>query len=404
MKYPLTNGTWLCLVLGVALAFGGPTQDEIKKKEAELARIRSEIEEYEKKIQESQSKEKKSLQTLDYYGKQAGLLRQLIKQLEVEEKTLRRDIGKTRNSIGELGNQLKALKDHYASYVTSVYKYGRMYDLELLLSAGSINQLYVRAEYLKRFSKQRQRDLRKIGTKRSQLQRENTTLQKKLQQEQKLLEEKTREEKRLAKKTENRKKILSDIRRDKNSYRKEITRRRKAAKKLESLITHLIEQERLRKEREAALALARGTAAPEEVIPPAGLFESRKGKLQWPVKKGKLTARFGNQVHPELKTVTQNTGIEIRVPEGTDVVAIADGDVSRIWWLPSFGSLIILNHNNGYRTVYAQLSDILVSEGQSVAEGDVIAKTGESLSGPSLHFEIWKEREKQNPEAWLSKR
>ncbi|MEE9288928.1 MAG: M23 family metallopeptidase, partial [Bacteroidota bacterium] len=85
-------------------------------------------------------------------------------------------------------------------------------------------------------------------------------------------------------------------------------------------------------------------------------------------------------------------------------VAVADGDVSRIWWLPSFGSLIIVNHYNGYRTVYAQLSEILVTEEQRVAEGDVIARTGESLSGPSLHFEIWKEREKQNPETWLRKK
>lgn len=404
MAGSLTYGFRLCLVLAAVLASGEPTQDEIKRKEAELARIRTEIEEYENKIEESESKEKKSLETLDYYEKQTSLIRQLIKQLKGEEKALQKDIDDTRSSIGELGEQLRALKDHYASYVSSVYKYGRMYDLELLFSAKSINQLYVRAEYLKRFSEQRQRDLKKIRTKRSQLQKENATLGQKLKQERKLLEEKTREEKRLSRKMEDRKKILSEIRTDKNSYRKEVARRREAAKELENLITDLIEKERLRKEREAELARARGTAVPDEVIPSAGLFESRKGRLQWPVKSGRLAARFGEQVHPQLKTVTQNTGIDIRVPEGTEVVAIADGDVSRVWWLPSFGSLIILNHNNGYRTVYAQLSEILVGEGQRVGEGDMIAKTGESLTGPSLHFEIWKEREKQDPEVWLRKR
>ena len=394
----------MCLVLAVVLAFGAPRQDKIRKKETELARIRTEIEEYEKKIEKSESRERKSLETIDYYERQISLVQQLVRQLKVEERALQRDIGKTKASILELGEQLEALKDHYANHVKSVYKYGRMHNLELLLSAKSINQLYVRAEYFKRFSAQRERDLTNLRTKRSQLHTETTTLQEKLEQERKLFNEKTREEKRLARKTENRKNILRVIRRDRNNYRKEVARRRDAAKNLESMIADLIEKERLEGDRKAALALASSTAYPEEVITSIALFESQKGKLQWPVQKGKLDSRFGRNVHPKLKTVTQNTGIDIRVREGSDVVAVADGDVSRIWWLPSFGSLIIVNHNKGYRTVYAQLSEILVTEGQRVAEGDVIGRTGESLSGPSLHFEIWKEREKQNPETWLRKK
>lgn len=404
MRRYATYCTILFLLFAGAAVRTGQTQDEIKKKEAELAKIRTEIEEYEKKIKESESKERKSLETLDYYEKQTGLLRRLISQLKTEEKALQADIEKTRSSIRDLGDKLKALANHYAHYVSSVYKYGRMFDLELLLSARSINQLYVRAEYLKRFSAQRQRDLKKIRTNRSLLLKENATLQKKLQDERKLLEEKTREEGRLAKKTEYRKRTLVEIRRDKNAYRKEVDRRRDAAKDLENIVADLIEKERIRREREAELARMRGGAGASEEIPLDARFESRRGKLQWPVRNGRLASRFGNQVHPQLKTVTQNTGIDIRVPEGSDVVAVSDGDVSRIWWLPSFGTLVILNHNNGYRTVYAQLSEVLVAEGQRVSEGQVIAKSGESLSGPSLHFEVWKEREKQDPEDWLSQK
>ncbi len=88
---------------------------------------------------------------------------------------------------------------------------------------------------------------------------------------------------------------------------------------------------------------------------------------------------------------------------GSPVSAVADGEVAKIFWLPSFGNLIIMNHNNGFRTVYAHLSDILVAEGQTIKEGDLIGESGESLDGPRIHFEIWKEREKQNPELWLSR-
>ena len=56
---------------------------------------------------------------------------------------------------------------------------------------------------------------------------------------------------------------------------------------------------------------------------------------------------------------------------------------------------------NGFRTVYAHLSDISVNEGDVVHEGEHIGKSGEALSGPMLHFEVWKERDKQDPEQWL---
>ncbi len=77
--------------------------------------------------------------------------------------------------------------------------------------------------------------------------------------------------------------------------------------------------------------------------------------------------------------------------------------MAKIFWMPSYGNLLILNHESGYRSVYTHLAEINVAEGDRVKEGDVIAQSGESLEGPRLHFEIWKDREKQNPEHWLSR-
>ena len=102
--------------------------------------------------------------------------------------------------------------------------------------------------------------------------------------------------------------------------------------------------------------------------------------------------------------MTQNPGIDISVNTGTVVNSVADGEVSAIAWLPSFGNLLIINHKNGYRSVYAHLGEIMVSEGETVKEGEAIAKTGEALSGPMLHFEIWRDRDKLDPEQWLGQR
>jgi murein DD-endopeptidase MepM/ murein hydrolase activator NlpD len=74
-----------------------------------------------------------------------------------------------------------------------------------------------------------------------------------------------------------------------------------------------------------------------------------------------------------------------------------------ITFLPSYGNLVILDHQNGYRTVYAHLAEIDVQEGQIVAEGESIGRSGDAMEGPRLHFEVWKDREKQNPESWLTR-
>jgi septal ring factor EnvC (AmiA/AmiB activator) len=368
--------------------------DDIKKKQAQLEQLRKEIDKYEKRIKEQEKKEHATLDLLDSYDRQSSLLRKLIAKLKERVSSLQHDIDETRASISDLNGQMSGLKQHYARYVAAVYKYGRTHDLELLLSSKSLNQMLVRAEYLRRFSEQRKQDLERIGSKRDDLEAENLKLQQQLTEQQALMKEKGREESKLAARTKKRQTLLAKIRRDKKNVKQQIERKKQDAKELENIIAKLIEEDRIRKEREKS-----AEAAPEPVT--GASFGAKRGHLRWPVSQGKLEAHFGSHEHPTLHTITQNTGIDIAVPAGTDVEAVADGEVSKIYWLPSFGNLLILYHNGGYRTVYAHLSEITVNEGERVREGTTIGKSGESLSGPLLHFEIYKEREKQDPELWL---
>ncbi len=375
-------------------------EDELKRKQEELANLRKEIDIYDERIKENELREIRTLELLDNFDRQALLLKKLIVSLHDDEKKLHQNIEGTRSAIVELGGQIVSLKQHYANYVQSAYKYGRTHDLELLLSSRSLNQMYIRAQYLQKFSQQRTRDLSKIGKKREIIKLENVMLQAQLMEQQQLITDKSHEEDRLQAKMRQRKQLLADIRKNKTNFRHEIDRKRAAAKDIEQIISRLIEEERLRKEREAELARERRGPVLEPEISGEG-FETRRGKLRWPVAQGRITARFGNREHPVLKTVTQNTGIDISVPTGTAVFAVARGEVSKIWWLPSFGNLIILNHYNDFRTVYAHLSEIEVREGERISEGARIGKSGESLSGPMVHFEVWKSRDKQDPESWL---
>ncbi|MBI3110704.1 MAG: peptidoglycan DD-metalloendopeptidase family protein [Ignavibacteriales bacterium] len=393
------------LVWPVGVVSAQQASREITQKERELSRLRTEIQSYEKKLGESVKRERSTLEHLDNLEKQSTLIRRLVNKLKEEERQMSADILKARSSIGDLERQLQSLKNHYAKYVRSVYKNGRVYDLELLFSSNSINQLSIRIAYLRKFSEQRVKDLQRIVQNKTDLEQQNEKLQKTLADERRLIAEKSTEESSLKKKMTQRQRVLSTIRNDKKLYKQELNRRTQAVRQIEQFIADLIEKERIRKEREAAAARDRlassTTPAPEPA--PVGSFEFQRGSLRWPVSSGKIASRFGNQVHPVLKTVTQNTGIDITVPSGSDVQAVADGEVSVLSFLPGFGNVVILNHYNGFRTVYAHLADITVSESQKIRAGEVIAKSGESIAGAILHFEIWKEREKQNPEVWLAK-
>lgn len=392
----------ILLILAAAGADGSADPDDIKSRQSELARLRQEIQLYENRIKEQEKTETATLDLIDEYDKQITLVRKLVRSLHDQEQTLELDIEKTRSQMHELGGELAHLKRQYANYVCSMYKSGRTYDLELILGSKSLNQALIRSEYLRRFSEQRKRDADHIVSRRDDVEEDNLQLQKQLVQQRQLLSEKADEERTLGGKLKKRQQMLAEIRRDKKTLRREMSRTTAAAQDLEQLIAKLVEQERLRKEREAARARESGKPVPPPSPAITGRpFNQKRGHMRWPVDQGKVVARFGNQQHPILHTITQNTGIDISLPVGSNVTATSDGEISAISWLPSFGNLVIIDHSNGYRTVYAHLSEITVTEGQRVGEGAVIGQSGEALTGPMLHFEVWKDREKQDPETWL---
>jgi murein hydrolase activator len=396
-------GILLIIMVSPELLYSRPgdSQDEISRRQRELESIRTEIAGFEQKIKEARQSERESLTLIENLDRQNVLVRNLLRNLRQEEHRLIQEVNNTQQSIRTLEAQVKRLKDHYAGYVVAAYKNGTMRDVELLFTASNVNQFLVRTEYLRKFSDQRRYDLQEISDKQEQLLLEKEKHDAALRDQRSVIREKQQEEKRLADRTAERRNVLNTVRKNKSTYEKELTRRQQAEQDLRRLIAELIERERVRREREEGRVRE---GEPVEIIPPGTEFVTLEGKLPWPIRDGQISARFGEHVHPVLKTVTQNTGIDITAVPGSPIHAVAEGDVVTIWWLPSYGNLIILHHFDGYRTVYANLSEILVTEGDRVFAGDMIARSGESVSGSVIHFEIWKDRDKQDPETWLQKR
>lgn len=131
-------------------------------------------------------------------------------------------------------------------------------------------------------------------------------------------------------------------------------------------------------------------------------FSAARGKLPWPVK-GRLLANFGQRKNG---TSLRWNGIWIASNLGTPVRAVANGRVVYIGWMHRMGLLVVLQHEDGYYSLYAHNQSERVSNGQTVRAGQVLATVGNTGGHreAGLYFEIRKGRSPQNPNQWLRRR
>jgi len=118
-----------------------------------------------------------------------------------------------------------------------------------------------------------------------------------------------------------------------------------------------------------------------------------------PIKKGRISSRFGMRMHPILKVEKKHDGIDIAAPTGTPIYASADGLVSFAERKGGYGRLIIIDHANGFQTLYSQLSEMIVTSDDHVKSGQLIGLVGNSglSTAPHLHYEIRKNSEPIDP-------
>lgn len=198
---------------------------------------------------------------------------------------------------------------------------------------------------------------------------------------------------------------------DKKAEKKKEKEEKKAAKKKK-------EEEKKRKKnsekgsrKKSGRKSGRPIETPTEIQSPTPIpaknvnFASLRGSLPRPVDGGwRVTNPFGRHSMPELpEVVYDNPGIDAEVTKGASVNAVCDGKVSGVYKVSGYGSVVIVNHGD-YYTVYGNLSSVAVSVGSGVAAGQTVGSAASDPDDPrrgSVHFEVWKGREKQNPELWL---
>ena len=288
--------------------------------------------------------------------------------------------------IRTLMEEIEEDKINLAGRLRRIYKMGKGGYLKSLLGTDDVKSLMFGLRYVLFFA---HRDVKIINETKADI-RELNEHRVKLDQTKSLEEALKREntEKKAALKAILRKKetLLARINSDEKYHTALIQDLEKTSIALEDIITGL-QNKNIRTEE-------------NKIIFP--LFSLCRKKLPWPVK-GKVISHFGKKKNYRFGTYTVRNGIDIVCKPETPIRAVHDGFVVFADWFKNYGRLIIIDHQLGYYSLYAQASRIDVSVGRFIQENEVIGKTGDTglLGTAYLHFEIRKKSKPLNPLEWL---
>lgn len=115
------------------------------------------------------------------------------------------------------------------------------------------------------------------------------------------------------------------------------------------------------------------------------------GEMTWPIPGySTISSPYGMRVHPITGVYTLHTGVDVKAPIGADFVAANDGIVTKAYFNPAYGNMVMVDHGGGISTLYAHGSEILVRVGQPVKKGEPVLKVGSTgySTGPHAHFEV----------------
>ena len=327
---------------------------------------------------------------------------QALEQLRQRRGMLEAELGQRRQRLGKL--------------LRAAYALGNQAPLKLLLAQDSAGQAQRTLAYYRYAQREHSRQLQALSRDLQELQGTEAEIAARSQELEVLREQQKAQ--------------LAAIRRDRGQHaalvneldqRYQDRQQREQAlgqdvKALERLLAQLraaaarAEAERRAAERrQAAQAKAQGQgqagrgSSPGKV-PPRGAASApppRVGGLSWPAS-GELLARFGGR----LPDGRHSNGVLIGAAAGAPVTAVADGTVVFSEWMTGYGLILILDHGNGYMSLYAHNETLLRETGTRVARGETIARVGSSggHGRPALYFELRRNGQPVDPASWLQRR
>ncbi len=394
MRGPLTVIVW-CFVVwsgwaSVAAAANDPITEKIEHERKTLEQLKDKIEEKRKRADEAEKKRESILQGIQSLDERLIRHRQDHHDISKKVRKKDREIEDITEQLGTMRASIQERRDAILARLRVQYMEGRFGYVKALLAADSYVDFQRRQQYLSAVS---QKDYELLGAFRADVARMEQAERQRAEARAGMVAFKENIEKKLTdiRLLQKEKKVfLTKITQEKDSYNRTVEELERSASRVDSLLREL-------ETRRRALAMRPPTA-------PA-LPRGAKGALPWPAD-GQVISFFGRQKHPTFNTYVQRKGIEIRTTEGSFIHAVMPGAVVYADWLKGYGLVIILDHANGFFSLYAHASKILAKVGEPVAEGYAIGETGDTgmIGENTLYFELREGAEPVDPLHWLAKR
>ncbi len=394
----LFTGVW---TPGDAIAQSRQKLEEQRKKTLQ------EIEETSNFLKETQQSQKESLEKLNLLTTQVEQYGRLINGISAEISYADRQIGETSLRVRQMSNEVDKLKSEYAQMVYHAYKNrGRYNKLVYVLSAKDFNEAYRRMKYFQQYSEYRKQQVTEIVATQKRLKETMDQLAEQKVGKEKLLAEQRKESKKLESVKSDQNKEVDRLKSQERKLRNQLAEQQREAQKLQREIEKLIAAETKKRQKTSSSPKnLYDNLTPEERLV-SNNFKDNKGRLPWPTEKGIITSYFGINSHPLYKDIKiPNNGIDITTVGSSNVRAIFEGEVTQILRIQGENLIVLLRHGN-YITVYQNMIDLSVKRGDKVKFKDVIGKvyTEKGAKTAVLHFEIWEEANKLNPEQWIIKK
>ena len=380
-----------CFLFGALVSYGHAedlqTSNELNKVESDISEVKQDMQRL--------SQQKDNLLNLladieKHYGEIAALLKTL--QIQIEQK--RHSLDNIRQDMQVYQKEIDKLSKELAGQIRAAYAMGQKEKLKLLLNQQDPALSSRMMVYFNYFNKERLKKLTEIEAavqRLDQLDKQKKTETELLEQN---LEQKKSEQAALDEARKQRNELLVQIGNDFSSSEQQLTQLQESQNRLKSLMASLpITEEELAVDAEQAKELS----SPIENSPELKSdFSTLKGKLPWPVR-GRLSQKFGS---PRSEGTWD--GVLIDASEGMEIKAVTRGKVVYAEWLRGYGLLTIIDHGQGYMSLYAFNQSLYKRIGDTVEAGDVIASVGQSggRSQAGLYFGIRKKGVPIDPLEW----
>lgn len=403
-------------VLGLVLLLIVPAICHAQSKEQlekERKKLIQDIEKTKKYLESTTKTKQTTLKDLKAISVQVDNRKKLISTISGEISASDQKIIDNNQKIDSLSKNLTRLNDQYLQMQR--YTYLRQLSnnkWSYLLSSANLNTFLLRWRYMSQFEAFNAKKQTEINKLREEIEKNTVEITKIKEEKGKLLEQEKQQATTLEKEKAAKDKMLKEISSKESTLKKELEKKKGEREKLNAAIERVInEQLRLAREKaSASSSTASGSGKTEKKenklddasIKLAAEFSQNKNKLPWPISSGFISSGFGVQAHPTIKGVTiENNGIDITGKGSKDVKCVFNGEVVGVTKVPGYNHMVIVRHGN-YYSVYSNLSEVYVKQGSKLSGQQAIGKISTDENGDAeLHFELWKDKTKLNPESWL---